>query len=348
MERVDGEENEYLGKVDPDHLPLLEATQAALTMKIEAARRAREDGPTTRSAAKKSASRPDEVEKHPKAASLSPQAPKPSQAPSTGAIKPSAKPQETPYVHPNAAQPPQFRFAAPIEDPLHATTLAERSLDAPVSMSMRELLGVAPELRKAIKELVTAKKLPIDGGDDSRASFLTALDMPPANDLVSVLLNAFPAAAEKRVANNTESLRTISVKLDGRVPIDAILDEGSQIIGLRREVWERLGLPIRSDHTINMETANTSRSRTVGLLPNLKMMIGKCEFTVQAHVIEEAGYDMLLGRPFHVLAQAHTQHFANGGAVITLTDPQSKAVITVPTKARGSASAQSIEVDFCV
>ncbi|KAF5320551.1 hypothetical protein D9611_010682 [Ephemerocybe angulata] len=233
MERVDGEENEYLGKVDPDHLPLLEATQAALTMKIEAARRAREDGPTTRSAAKKSASRPDEVEKHPKAASLTPQAPKPSQAPSTGAIKPSAKPQETPYVHPNAAQPPQFRFAAPIEDPLHATTLAERSLDAPVSMSMRELLGVAPELRKAIKELVTAKKLPIDGGDDSRASFLTALDMPPANDLVSVLLNAFPAAAEKRVANNTESLRTISVKLDGRVPIDAILDEGSQIIGLR-------------------------------------------------------------------------------------------------------------------
>ncbi|KAF6761017.1 hypothetical protein DFP72DRAFT_881994 [Ephemerocybe angulata] len=343
LEEVDGEENECAGTVDPDHLPLLEATHAALTMKIEAARRA------TRSSTKKQEEDPQKTKatNTPQPTSrvtITPQAPKLKEAPITGAV---AQPTIPKYTHPNAAAPPQFRFVTPIEDPGRTASLVERSLDSPISLSMRELLSVAPDLRKGVRELISTKRIPT--GTDAKQSLLSSIgddaDTATAN-LVSVLLNALPANASKTVANDAETLRTIEVELDGRVKVDAILDDGSQIIGIRRDIWERLGLPLRSDHRMTMEAANASTSQTLGLLPNLKVYIGTCEFILQVQVVEEAGYDMLLGRPFHVLAQAQVQHFRNGGAVATLTDPHTRAVITVPTKARGSATTR-VAVDFC-
>ncbi|KAF6745212.1 hypothetical protein DFP72DRAFT_1091838 [Ephemerocybe angulata] len=252
------------------------------------------------------------------------------------------------YIHPNAVAPPQFRFVTPIEDPARTASIAERSLDSPVSLSVRELLGVAPDLRKAVRELVTTKKVPLETVAPPKSYVATVEhDVDDvADSLVSVLLqNLKQQEVKATVANHTETLRTLELDLDGRVKVHAILDEGSQIIGLRRDIWERLGLPLRSDHTMVMESANGSTSRTLGVIPDLLVRIGTCEFRLQVQVVEEAGYEMLLGRPFHVLAQAQMQHHRDGSGVITLTDPQTRAVITVPTKARGEAL-HRVAVDF--
>ncbi|KAF5341157.1 hypothetical protein D9611_006049 [Ephemerocybe angulata] len=339
--RVDGEENEY--GVSPDDLPILEATHAALTMKIEAARRA--SRPATRSMSKNV----EEKTSNPALKtnqSLSPQAPpKLNQAPIAEAV---TQPPPSKYIHPNAVAPPQFRFVTPIEDPARTASLAERSLDSPVSLSVRELLGVAPDLRKAVRELVTTKKVPLEGAVQPKSYVATVEhDVDDiADGIMSVLLqNLKQQEAKATVANHTETLRTLELDLDGKVKVHAILDEGSQIIGLRRDIWERLGLPLRSDHTMVMESANGSTSRTLGVIPDLRVRIGTCEFRLQVQVVEEAGYEMLLGRPFHVLAQAQMQHHRDGSGTITLTDPQTRAVITVPTKARGEAL-HRVAVDF--
>ncbi|KAF6750049.1 hypothetical protein DFP72DRAFT_1140045 [Ephemerocybe angulata] len=318
------------------------ATHAALTMKIEAARHASQ--PATRSMSK------NEGEKTSNPApktqqSLTPQAPKLNQAPVAEAVTQSP---QSRYIHPNAVAPPQFRFVTPIEDPARTASLAERSLDSPVSLSVRELLGVAPDLRKAVRELVTTKKVPLETVAPPKSYVATVEhDVDDvADSLVSVLLqNLKQQEAKATVANHTETLRTLELDLDGKVKVHAILDEGSQIIGLRRDIWERLGLPLRSDHTMVMESANGSTSRTMGVIPDLRVRIGTCEFRLQVQVVEEAGYEMLLGRPFHVLAQAQMQHHRDGSGTITLTDPQTRAVITVPTKARGEAL-HRVAVDF--
>ncbi|KAF5323887.1 hypothetical protein D9611_008277 [Ephemerocybe angulata] len=339
--RVDGEENEY--GVSPDDLPILEATHAALTMKIEAARRA--SRPNTRSMSKNEEEKPSNPA--PKTQQpLSPQAPpKLNQAPIAEAV---TQPPPSKYIHPNAVAPPQFRFVTPIEDPARTASLAERSLDSPVSLSVRELLGVAPDLRKAVRELVTTKKVPLETVAPPKSYVATVEhDVDDvADSLVSVLLqNLKQQEVKATVANHTETLRTLELDLDGKVKVHAILDEGSQIIGLRRDIWERLGLPLRSDHTMVMESANGSTSRTLGVIPDLLVRIGTCEFRLQVQVVEEAGYEMLLGRPFHVLAQAQMQHHRDGSGTITLTDPRTRAVITVPTKARGEAL-HRVAVDF--
>jgi len=85
---------------------------------------------------------------------------------------------------------------------------------------------------------------------------------------------------------------------------------------------------------MNMISVNASSNSTIGLIHDLKVTIGGYNFYLQVQVVENALYEMLLGRPFLTLTEAQTQHYANGDSHITLQDPNMKAIITVPTKPR--------------
>jgi hypothetical protein len=172
-------------------------------------------------------------------------------------------------------------------------------------------------------------------GSSTSASFSNVLcDEAPVYKSMLAALPPPPGGPRTIVANASESLRTIELDIESRVKANAILDKGSQIIGIRRELWERLALPLRADHGVTMEAANSTTSPTRGLLPNLRLLVGGCVFYVQAQVVDHASYDVLLGRPFHTLCQALVKHFLDGGAEITLTDPNTHAIVTIPTKAR--------------
>jgi len=71
------------------------------------------------------------------------------------------------------------------------------------------------------------------------------------------------------------------VKLEGYIEVEAILDDGSQVISIRRDVWEKLKSPIHTNQAMTMESANGSHNRTMGLLPNLRVVIGECDFYLQ-------------------------------------------------------------------
>jgi len=57
--------------------------------------------------------------------------------------------------------------------------------------------------------------------------------------------------------------------------------------------------------------------------------------TVQ--VVQEAPFKCLIGQPFTALAQTVSREFQDGTAHLTLTDPNTRASVTVPTKAREPA-----------
>ena len=129
----------------------------------------------------------------------------------------------------------------------------------------------------------------------------------------------------------------LDLTLDDKVQVEAILDEGSQIVGLWKDIWEKLGVPVRSNHKMNMISANASSNQTIGLIHDLKVTIGAYNFYLQVQVIKNASYEMLLGQPFLTLTEANTQHYVNGDSHITLQDPNSKAIITLPTHAQWNA-----------
>jgi hypothetical protein len=47
---------------------------------------------------------------------------------------------------------PQYRYVTPIEDPALIKKIAQQSLDTSITISTRELLSVAPDIRRHIKE----------------------------------------------------------------------------------------------------------------------------------------------------------------------------------------------------
>jgi hypothetical protein len=50
-----------------------------------------------------------------------------------------------------------------------------------------------------------------------------------------------------------------------------------------------------------MQSANGLHDESLGLMENLKLEIGGMKLHVQAHVIRNPAYDVLLSRPFDVL-----------------------------------------------
>ncbi|TFK22316.1 hypothetical protein FA15DRAFT_596395 [Coprinopsis marcescibilis] len=143
-----------------------------------------------------------------------------------------------------------------------------------------------------------------------------------------------PSAPQNTVvARHFEPLQTVLCIADF-LGIRAILDDGSQMIGMSAAVWRRLGAPARSDHKLSVEAANKSVNTTEGVLPNFKVTIGGLDLYLQVQIVEDAAYDILLGRPFFTLTSAKVSHLPSGGTTITLTCPNTGAVVTLPTQPR--------------
>ena len=56
---------------------------------------------------------------------------------------------------------------------------------------------------------------------------------------------------------------------------------------------------------------------------------------LQMHVVENAAYDVLLGRPFDVLTSCKVENGADGSHEITITCPNTAKQLVIPTYARG-------------
>ncbi|KIJ08233.1 hypothetical protein PAXINDRAFT_59915, partial [Paxillus involutus ATCC 200175] len=96
-------------------------------------------------------------------------------------------------------------------------------------------------------------------------------------------------------------------------------------------VWESIGLPIWSDHLMNMTSVNMQTDTTLGVLENLRLNFGADNVCVQVQILPWANFNMLLGRPFHCLMSATTDDFPDGSQNITLRDPNSGKEYKLPT-----------------
>ena len=225
-----------------------------------------------------------------------------------------------------AASGPQFRYQTPVEDPKLAKSVLERALDSKIELSQRELLALSPDVRKQIKEMTTTKRV---------AAGIYTEDTEDREEvaLLGEVHNARDQEAEE-VAAESVALRCLDVLMEGNVTTNCILDQGCQIIAISKAVWEALGVPVLNERQISMTAANGTVERSIGLIPRLKLQFGPVEMVVQAHVMNNTPFNVLLGRPFFQAGRCRTTDFANGEQHITLTDPRTKADVTIPTHAQ--------------
>ena len=97
----------------------------------------------------------------------------------------------------------------------------------------------------------------------------------------------------------------------------------------------QLGLAYDPSITLFMQSANGILDESLGLSKNVPFMIGPITFYLQVHVVRTPAYDVLLGRPFDILAQSVVRNFSNEDQTITVQDPNTGRRVTIPTFPRG-------------
>jgi len=66
--------------------------------------------------------------------------------------------------------------------------------------------------------------------------------------------------------------------------LTCILDQGTEVVIMPREVWKELGVPLRSDHSLNMESVNMMCDSTLGMIENVPLDFGAGPMYFQVQV----------------------------------------------------------------
>jgi hypothetical protein len=99
-------------------------------------------------------------------------------------------------------------------------------------------------------------------------------------------------------------------------------------------IWEKLDNNLQVECALKMEAANSTITETHGRLHNIRFTFDDIDIYLQVQVMPNAPYDILLGRPFYALTECITKDFANGDQHLTVTDPNTRKCVMIPTKER--------------
>ena len=279
----------------------------------------------------------------------------------TGHIRPVAR---DPVIVP---QDPAFSTVARIHDPKVARTIFNRTLEIPITITQRELFSIAPEVRAQIADATVRKRIPRDpiaqamieelpNNDDLVQSSdlserskrclahmpetfaTTVLSTTAGKDIEAYFSTEYKSPQDQPVlvAAESNALRAILPVVDGQDKIEAILDPGCQIVAMSEEIANALALSYDPTIKLNMISANGGIDQSLGLARNVPFLVGDITLYFQVHILRGPAYDILLGRPFDVLTQSVVRNFTNETQTITIVDPNSGRLATVPTIKRGT------------
>src|SRR4051794_38432689 len=250
----------------------------------------------------------------------SPQAPRP--ATTTQQTTP-----ETTPAKPATRGEPQFHFQSPCDDPALVGRVWDRALEAPITLTQRELLAVSVDLRKRFKDHTTAKRVPVVSTTVNEAWFQQAVD----------------DRGEIRAAVPSAPLRAVIGVLDEKREVECVIDNGSSIVALRKDIWEKLGTPIRSDLVMDMESSHSTVETTAGVLQNFPVWFGSSTFYLQIQVADNLPCELLLGRPFFMHVASTTLDHEDGSQELVLRNLNTGEEIMVPTHER---KRKAVKKDF--
>jgi hypothetical protein len=111
------------------------------------------------------------------------------------------------------------------------------------------------------------------------------------------------------VAKESDSLRTIHPTINGTGSKECLLDGGSQIVSMDKEVAMSLRITWDADIHIFMQSANKTIEKTKGMSENVPFLFNHITLYMQFHIIKNPAYDILLGRPFDTLTKSNIQKY---------------------------------------
>ncbi len=142
----------------------------------------------------------------------------------------------------------------------------------------------------------------------------------------------------------THKLRAIAAWVNNTALVECVLDGGSQIVAISAEKAYELGISYDPTAKVPMQSANGAVNETKGLARNVSLQLkGGIVVYLQMHVVENASYDILLGRPFEVLVGSRANSENDSRQEIVVTCPNTGETLTIPMYARGEAPSTQVD-----
>ena len=228
-----------------------------------------------------------------------------------GPIKPVDFPAKPPQ------EEPKYHYKAPVEASVKTREIVDRALDATITVSTRELLATSPEARRQFKDIVGNKKVSANVAEmEAVDTFLTSFTSSYSLD------DDLRKYRENASAAHSLPLRVIYPTFAPGFMPECILDGGAQVVIVRRDVWERLHVPLSTDKRMKMESANAGTTLTIGVVENHPVMLGPVTVYLQLQVVEDAPFEVLLGRPFFDVTSCSEISEQGGKHVLVVKNPR--------------------------
>jgi hypothetical protein len=267
---------------------------------------------------------------------------------------------------------PGFKNRAPLQLDERAKDLVLGALKHPISITTEDLLNVSEPVRQELKKLLIKKRLEkksvtvaaevepkraVGTSGPRDLEMINAERLPEAtyevltedtngmpkgsvvvSDPVMQYLNTLAPGEKPKsviVAAESHALRTVYPLINGVGEVESLLDPGSQIVSMSKAVAMMLQIPWDPDIVVHMESANKTLERTLGLAKNVPFLFGTITVYLQVHVIGNAAYKVLLGRPFDIVTESIVKNAKDGSQSLTLTDPNTGERCVMQTHEKG-------------
>lgn len=256
-----------------------------------------------------------------------------------------------------------YKARAPVELGIDVEKLVEAVLDLEINVPLRNLAGISNAVQKEIKKQVTKTRLPAEATaqvnsqiEEPEEALIRVETLPtgthavmtevsediPEGHIVAddpviqfLLENKDAEPGDLVVAKASEPLRAIYMTINQLGQEECLLDEGSMIVSMGKDVAVQLGLNWDPSVRVNMESASNHVEKTLGLAKNVRFAIAGLNLYLQVHILENPPYRVLLGLPFKSLTSALSRTKLDGSSELVLTDPNTSKVAVVPTYQRG-------------
>ena len=110
-------------------------------------------------------------------------------------------------------------------------------------------------------------------------------------------------------------------------PIVALIDHGSEINLMSKELYEMGKWPIDTDHGWLIRAANNSRGDLYGACPNVRVTIGDVSDEQNFFVQDRSTYPIILGQPYITSSRMETKVMDNGSAYARIRSRDGKKAI---------------------
>ena len=257
--------------------------------------------------------------------------PQPKSVPKSSVVIRPAAVLEEPTFSINPSKPFIQRYRAPIEDFINTGEMVNRAMATKFEITPQEFFAIFPEGRKYMKDLLTAKKVPTVGVTYSEAARETQY-------VLRYEEKGGEVREDKLTSSEIDALRVVDPVLDDTLQVEAVLDQGSEIIAMNKDLWLKLGVGLDPQKILNMQSANSQSNATAGVISDYKITIGGLDLRFQVHVVQGAPFDLLLGRPFFRFTGCVTTDDTDGSQQITLTCPNTGKRVTIPTRKKTNKS----------